>query len=78
MAKYPARVRQQPAEWYRAVVGATAEAVGAEKPEHGVEKTLPEKSDEVRDPKSGGGESGGEWVTPKKKKAARKKTMKTG
>ena len=41
--------------------------MGAKKPEHGVEKTSPEKSDD--------GASGGVWVTPKAKKTARKRSM---
>ncbi|GAQ80159.1 hypothetical protein KFL_000480010 [Klebsormidium nitens] len=63
LGRYPARVRREPAEWYRANV----KAVGAEEPEHGVEKTSPEKS--------GDGHSEGVWVTPKAKKTARKRSM---
>ena len=44
--KISRRVQREPAEWYRAEVGATAEAVGAEEPEHGVERASPEKSDD--------------------------------
>ena len=60
-------MRREPAEWYRANVGAATEAVGAEEPEHGVEKTSQEKSDD--------GDSGGVWVTPKAKKTARKRSL---
>ncbi|GAQ90445.1 hypothetical protein KFL_006400010 [Klebsormidium nitens] len=49
--------------------------VGAKEPEHGVEKTSSEKSDAVRYHESDGGDSGGEWVTPKAKKTARKRSM---
>ncbi|GAQ93130.1 hypothetical protein KFL_013160030 [Klebsormidium nitens] len=65
LGRCPARVRREPAEWYRANVGAT-EAVEAEELEHGVEKMSPEKSDD--------GDSGGVWVTPKAKKTARKRS----
>ena len=75
LGRYPARVRREPAKWYRANVGAATEAVGAEEPEHGVEKTSSEKSDAVRYQESEGGESGGVWVTPKAKKTARKKSV---
>src|SRR3569833_376971 len=67
LGRYPARVRREPAERFRANVGAATEAVGAEEPEHSVEKTSPKKSDD--------GESGGVWVTPKAKKTARKRSM---
>ncbi|GAQ92707.1 hypothetical protein KFL_011010020 [Klebsormidium nitens] len=43
------------------------EAVGAKEPEHGVEKTSPEKSDD--------GDNGGVWVTPKAKKTTRKRSV---
>jgi hypothetical protein len=59
LARYPARVRREPAEWFRENVGAATEAVGAEEPEHGVEKTSSEKSDAVRYQESEGGNSGG-------------------
>ncbi|GAQ93197.1 hypothetical protein KFL_013550020 [Klebsormidium nitens] len=75
VGKYTARVRREPAEWYRANVGATTEAVGAEEPQHGVEKTSSEKSDAVRYQESEGGDSAGVWVTPKAKKTARKRSM---
>src|SRR3569623_1234812 len=67
VARYPARVRRELVEWYRANVGAATEAVGAEEPEHGVEKTSQEKSDD--------GDSGAVWVTPKAKKTARKRSL---
>ena len=77
--RYPVRVRRDPGAWYRAAVGAIAkdvgaptEAVGAKEPEHGVEKTLPEKSGEVRSDESESSESGSVWVTPKAKRTARK------
>ncbi|GAQ93108.1 hypothetical protein KFL_013020015 [Klebsormidium nitens] len=66
LGRYFARVRRELAEWYQANVGATTEAVGAEEPEHGVEKTSPEKSDD--------GDSGSVWMTPKAKKTARKRS----
>ena len=69
LGRYPARVRREPAEWYRANVGAATEAVGAEEPEHGVEKTSPEKSDAVRYRERGGkwrrvGDAKGEEDSP--------------
>ena len=67
LGRYPARVRREPAEWYRANVRAATEAVGAEEPEHGVEKTSQEKSDDS--------DSGGVWVTPRTKKSARKRSL---
>ena len=56
-------------------MGATAEAVGAEEPEHGVKKMLLKKSDGVRYEASESGESGGVWVTPKAKKTARMRSV---
>ncbi|GAQ93402.1 hypothetical protein KFL_015010020 [Klebsormidium nitens] len=67
LGRYPARVRREPAEWYRANVEAATDAVGVEEPEHGVEKTSPENSDD--------GDNGGVWVTPKAKKTTRKRSV---
>ncbi|GAQ92269.1 hypothetical protein KFL_009610040 [Klebsormidium nitens] len=75
LEKHRARVRRDPAEWYQANVGVATEAVGAEEPEHGVEKTSSEKSDAMRYQESEGGESGGVWVTPKAKNTARKRSV---
>lgn len=65
--RYLAKVQREPAKRYRANLGAATEAVGAEEPEHGVEKASPEKSED--------GDSGGVWVTPKAKKTARKRSV---
>jgi hypothetical protein len=75
LGRYPARVRREPAEWFRENVGAATEAVGAVEPEHGVEKKSSEKSDAVCYQENEGGNSGGVWMTPKAKKTARKRSM---
>ena len=70
--RYPARVRREPSEWYRAAVGATAEVVGAKETDHAVEKTSSEKSDAVS---YGSSESEGAWVTPRAKRTARQRSQ---
>ncbi|GAQ92533.1 hypothetical protein KFL_010420020 [Klebsormidium nitens] len=74
LGRYQTTVQRGPAEWYRANVGAATENVGAKDLEHGVEQTSLEMSDAVRYQESGGGESGGVWVTPKAKKTVRKRS----
>ena len=63
--RYPARVRREPSEWYRAAVGATAEVVGAKETDHAVRRRASEKSDAVS---YESGESEGAWVTPRAKR----------
>ncbi|GAQ93603.1 hypothetical protein KFL_016990010 [Klebsormidium nitens] len=60
---------------HRANVEAATEAVGAEEPEHGVEKTSSETSDAVHYQESESDDSGGVWVTPKAKKTALKRSV---
>jgi hypothetical protein len=71
LERFPARVRQEPAEWFRENVGTAMEAVGAKAPKHGWKRRGRRRATQCATERAGGGM----WMTPKAKKTARKRSM---